>query len=195
MEMNRKLWNIIFAVISIGLLVVAALAVIKTEKPIMHSSAQNAPTKTAIPEPQPPLENSQVPAELIRKSAENPEDAGIQAQIGNQYYDQENYAKAADFYQKSLDLSPQNPPVETDLATCLYNLGRYDEALEHLDHVLEYAPGFSQALYNKGIVLIHGKGDVDGGIQVWEQLLLTDMEPARREELQRNIQQLKSSAR
>jgi len=103
------------------------------------------------------------------------------------------YDKAVAYYQQSLDLQPQNPNVETDLAACFHYLGQYDKSLEILNKVLGYRPGFPEAMFNKGIVLISGKKDVKGGISVWEDLLRLNPDYPRRAELQQNIDQLKSS--
>jgi len=64
-----------------------------------------------------------------------------------------------------------------------------------LDNVLSYDPGFTQAKYNKGIVLIEGKKDVKGGISVWEDLLRSDPGYRQRAELEQRINQLKASLR
>jgi tetratricopeptide (TPR) repeat protein len=115
--------------------------------------------------------------------------------LANLYYDNGEYEKAAAAYQESLNLHPQDPGVETDLATCYYNLGQEDKALEILDRVLKYRPGFSQAMFNKGIVLISGKKDIKGGIAIWEELLRLDPVFAQKAELEQKIHQLKASVK
>jgi tetratricopeptide (TPR) repeat protein len=132
---------------------------------------------------------------LIRQGEENPQNADIQAQIGNIYYDMGEYNQAVTSYRRSLGLKPDQANVETDLATCFHYLGQDDEALKHFDHVLTYSPGFVQAMYNKGVVLIHGKNDIEGGLRTWEKLLQMDLDPAKRAEIEKSVQQLKSSMR
>jgi cytochrome c-type biogenesis protein CcmH/NrfG len=85
--------------------------------------------------------------------------------------------------------------LETDLATCFHYLGQEDRALQILDNVLRYSPGFTQAKFNKGIVLIEGKKDVKNGVAVWEDLLRSDPNYSQREQLEQRIRQLKESAR
>lgn len=126
--------------------------------------------------------------------AENPGNPDYATQIANLRYDHGDYEKAAVYYQKSLNLRPQDPNVETDLATCYHYLGQNDKALETLDKVIKYRPGFSQAKYNKGMVLVNGKKDIKGGISVWEDLLRSDPGFPHREELEQKIRQLKGSA-
>jgi tetratricopeptide (TPR) repeat protein len=109
-----------------------------------------------------------------------PENPEYHTQIANLYYDGALYEKAAAHYQQSLKIRPQDPSVETDLATCYHYLGLDDKALEILDKVLRYSPDFSQAKFNKGIVLVNGKKNIKSGISVWEELLRSDPFPAQR---------------
>jgi tetratricopeptide (TPR) repeat protein len=128
-------------------------------------------------------------------AAREPQNPEYPTQIGNLYYDAGEYGKAVDYYQRSLKIRPRDPNVETDLATCFHYLGQEDRALEVLDNVLRYNPGFTQAKFNKGIVLIEGKKDVKNGIAVWEDLLRSDPNYSQREQLQQRIRQLKETAR
>lgn len=190
---GRRGIDAIFAVIVIGLISTAVWSAFFSGKPLIKPAAAPSAAEEALPENHPPADIAQKLADLIRKSAEDPQDATIQAEIGNIYYDSGDYEKAARAYQKSLEIRPHDPLVETDMATCFHYLNRDDEALKTLEHVLEYSPDFPQALYNKGIVLINGKMDIQGGIKAWEKLLQQDLDPARRAELEKSIQQLKSS--
>lgn len=131
---------------------------------------------------------------LEQLSAKDPRNPEYLTQVGNIYYDSGDYEKAAEAYQKSLEIRPGDPNVETDLATCFHHLGRQDQALEILDGVLRNNPNFPQALFNKGIVLARGKGDAKGAIIFWEQLLRSDPAFAEKVGLRERIRQLKDSA-
>jgi len=195
MAASRKQINGVFALIVAGLIMATILFAIRYEEPVIPSSGSNVTTGAALPENHPPVDVAQKLTELIRMSEEDPQDADIHSQIGNIYYDMGDYDQAIVSYRQSLNILPNQPYVETDMATCFHYLGQDDEALKLLDNVLQYSPGFIQALYNKGVVLIHGKNDLENGIQAWEKLLQLDLDPARRAELEQNIEQLKSSAR
>jgi tetratricopeptide (TPR) repeat protein len=194
MAMNKKKINLIFALIVIGLGSAAVYSIyMSSGNPLVRTEARSGSSSEPLPEDHPPVETDQQLSSLIQMSMEDPQNAEIQTGIGNIYFDRKEFDKAIIYYQKSLDLQPLNPYVETDLATCLHYMGRNDEALKLLDNVIKNRPDFHQALYNKGIVLIHGKNDIEGGIAVWEELLKSDLEPAKRAELEKSIQQLKSS--
>ena len=195
MAKNKTQINFIFALLSAGLLIATILAAVRHEGLPIRPSTVNTPTAGTMPENHPSVDMVQKLAQLIRLGEENPQDADIQTQIGNIYYDMGEYDQAVISYRRSLGIKPDQANVETDLATSFHYLGQDDEALKHFDHVLTYSPGFLQAMYNKGVVLIHGKNDPEGGLRTWEELLQMDLDPAKRAEIERSVQQLKSSIR
>ena len=77
---------------------------------------------------------------------------------------------------------------------CLHYIGQSDKALETLDAVLGYSPGFAQAMFNKGIILANAKKDTKGAIRIWEDLLRSNPDYPQRSELEQRIRQLKGSA-
>ena len=167
---------------------------------IYKNSPPNAPSSSPEPPAGQPLQNQAVNedakrlAELEQLAAMNPQNFDYRTQIGNMYYDLSQYDKAIDYYRQSLGIHPRDPNVETDLATCYHYIGQDDKALEILNKVLGYSHDFSQALYNKGIVLINGKKNVKDGLSAWEELLRSDPNYPRRAELEQRIHQLQGSA-
>ncbi len=146
-----------------------------------------------LPGDHPPMELAKELMALERLSEQEPENPEHKIRIGNLYFDMRQYQRAIQAYQQAMALSPENPSVETDMATCFHYLGQYDEALTILAKVLEYRPGFPQALFNKGVVLYEGRSDKAGAIAVWEELLRTNPDFVNREALQRRIRELKSA--
>ena len=196
MALSKLGVNLIFVLVlcMLGATLVASLTRDR-HQPAVVSSAAPESLGDALPENHPPIDAANKLMTLEQMVAENPQNADYRTQIANIYYDLSQYDKAADYYRQSLSIRPQDPNVETDLATCLYYSGRQTEALEILNKILEYSPGFSQAMYNKGVVLISGQKDVEMGIALWEELLQSDPAFPGREELEQKIGQLKSSAR
>jgi tetratricopeptide (TPR) repeat protein len=194
MTFRKSAVNLIFGIVVAGLALVAGLSLFTgTNQPAIHE--QSAPEKTPMPANTPPVDAASRIAALEQLMAREPQNPDYPAQIGNLYYDLGNYEKAADNYQRSLSARPRDPHVETDLATCFHYMGQDDKSLEILDNVLRYNPGFTQAKYNKGIVLIDGKKDIKGGISVWEELLRSDPTYSQKAELEHRIQELKASIR
>jgi tetratricopeptide (TPR) repeat protein len=190
MHISKFHINLIFALVVLVLGITAAGSLIK-----MRSNHLVSPTSSSnrMPKDHPPIDMSKELAELEQLSAKDPGNASYRTQIGNIYYDMDQYEKAAVYYTQSLELSPRDPNVETDLAVCYHYMGQDDRSLEILGKVLQYSPDFAQAMFNKGIVLISGKKDIKDGIAVWERLLRIHPDFSRRAELQQSIDQLKAS--
>jgi cytochrome c-type biogenesis protein CcmH/NrfG len=194
MALSKFSTNLIFAAMVAALGLTAVIFYFKSNRQQVQVQVQAADS-SQLPEKHPPVDLAGRIAALQQMSAREPQNPDYPAQIGNLYYDSGQYAKAAEFYQQSLNIHPRDPNVETDLATCFHYMGQDDRSLKLLDNVLEYNPSFTQAKLNKGIVLIEGKKDVKGGISVWEDLLRSDPGYAQRAELEQKILQLKASIR
>jgi len=196
MSMKRRQIHIIFTVIVLALAAITGVSIFnKTADPVKRTTDPERGAGNTLPENHPPENVARRLTDLIEKSDQDPRNAQILNEIGNIYYDMGQYDKAMERYRKSLEIQPRNPYVETDLATCLHYLKQHDEALLTLNNVLNYRPDFHSALYNKGVVLIYGKDDRQGGIAAWEELLKQDIDPTQRAEIEQRIRQLKSSIR
>lgn len=91
--------------------------------------------------------------------------------IGNLYFDTKQDLPAIEHYRKALDLDPKNSNVRTDMAIALRRTGNPDKAIEELKKVISMDPRHAQSRYNLGVILIHDKGDIEGGVRAWEALL------------------------
>jgi cytochrome c-type biogenesis protein CcmH/NrfG len=196
MPSNKLSVNLVFALAVVALgLTAATFAYLNWNHPQVRPAAAQEATGSPPPEKALSIDAENKLAVLEQMSAKDPENGAYPAQIANIYYDLGQYGKAADFYRKSLNIKPGDPNVETDLATCLHYMGQHEKALETLDKVLGYSPNFSQAIFNKGIVLIQGGSDVRGGIAVWEELLKSDPAFSKSAGLEQRINQLKAAAK
>jgi len=180
--------------------IIAALAVVallslwaNQELPAIREAGSEGSTGTALPPDHPPLDLTNRLNQLEQLVQADPENADYWTELGNINYDLGRYQGAVDAYEASMKLKPGNAGVETDAATCYHNLGRHDRALELLDGVLRSNPDFPQALFNKGVILINGKGDMAAGIAAWEQLLRSHPEFSQRAEIERQIRQFRNS--
>lgn len=59
---------------------------------------------------------------------------------GQTLFGKKKYAQAMDKYYQCMSINPQNPLAFNNYTVCLYNLGRYDEALAASDLTLDYWP-------------------------------------------------------
>ena len=178
--------NIGFAVLVILLATTAIISLKFTEKNYGHNHAatqSNDSRDSAMA----------AIASLEQLAAEYPENPEYFTQLGNLYYDNEEYEKAVAHYLESLKLRPEDPHVETDLATCYHYLDRHEEALEILSRVIQYRPDFSQARFNKGVVLVDGLKDRQGAIATWEELLRVIPDYSGRTALEQRIRELQQT--
>ncbi len=141
--------------------------------------------------PVPAVDMAQV-QELQNKIKANPGDYDALVALANINFDQRNFSEAADLYIKALAVK-DNPDVRTDLGTMLFYSDRYDEALTELNRVLAVKPTHAQALFNLGVVQLHGKNDSKGALQTWEKLIQTNPDFPQRAVVEEQIKALKDS--
>jgi len=108
---------------------------------------------------------------LEQEVAVNPTNGRAWVQLGNVYFDTQNFPKAIRAYEKSLEISPGNPNVLTDLGVMYRRNGQSDKALEAFNKAIATDPTHEQSRFNKGIVLNYDMRDREGAIKAWEGLL------------------------
>ena len=107
----------------------------------------------------------------LQKEPNNPE---VLANIGNIYYDTQQFQSAIDYYERALKVQPTDTSIRTDMATAYWYLGNADHAISEFNRVLSYEPNKANALFNLGIVKWQGKMDVNGAVAAWQKLLDTN---------------------
>ena len=108
---------------------------------------------------------------LEKAVAANPGNAAAWVQLGNVYFDTNDFPKAIRAYEKSLELEPNNANVLTDLGVMYRRNGQPHKAIEAFDKAIALDPRLEQARVNKGIVLKYDLNDREGAIKAWEELL------------------------
>jgi cytochrome c-type biogenesis protein CcmH/NrfG len=132
--------------------------------------AQTAAAPPAQSAPQPvPIDAERVKA-LEGVAAQNPKDAQPRVQLGNMFFDAEDYPKAISWYEQAIKLNPADTNVSTDLGVAYYYTNQADRALAQFDHSLKTEPDHIKTLLNVGIVRAFGKRDLAGAAQAWERV-------------------------
>ena len=152
---------------------------------IFYSAFQSGPTgsvQTSSAPPRPPQQQQQQQPNLSNEQARNilsleqevavnPTNVDAWTQLGNVYFDTNNFPKAIRAYEKSLELSPNNPNVLTDLGVMYRRNGQPEKAVAAFDRAMAIAPSHEQSRFNKGIVLRYDMNDREGAVKAWEELL------------------------
>lgn len=110
-------------------------------------------------------------AALKAEASKNPENADAWIQMGNIYFDENQFSDAIAAYEKALEIQPKNADVRTDLGIMYRRSGNPKKAVEQFDMAIQADPKHETALFDKGIVLMHDLNDREGAIRTWERLV------------------------
>ena len=138
--------------------------------------AQAAPASQQPPaSPQPvALDQERVKA-LEAAAAQNAKDAQPRVQLGNMFFDAEQFSQAINWYEQAIKISPNDANVSTDLGVAYYYTNQPDRALAQFEHSLRVDPAHIKTLLNVGIVRAFGKQDLPGAARAWQQVV--DLSP------------------
>jgi cytochrome c-type biogenesis protein CcmH/NrfG len=139
----------------------------------------------------PPVDPAEVQKLQARVKAD-PKDFEALVSLGNIDFDQKQYPEAADYYTKALAIH-DDLNVRTDLGTMLFYSKHYEEAMTELRKVLAVNPTHAQALFNLGVVFLHGKNDPQSALQTWQKLVGTNPDFPEIGVVKQQIQALKDS--
>ena len=134
--------------------------------------SSNAVPQGEAPAPQPPVAVNQGQLNaLVKETAQNPQNASAWIDLGNLYFDSNQFEKAIWAYNKSLELKPDNPNVWTDMGVMYRRNGQPEDAVRCFDEAIRIDPKHEVSRFNKGIVLLHDLDKAQEGIAAWEELL------------------------
>ena len=114
-------------------------------------------------------------AQAPKKRRAESKDLQPRVQLGNMFFDAEQYPKAITWYEQAIALNPADPNVSTDLGVAYYYTNQPDRALAQFDKSLSSDPKHIKTLLNIGIVRAFGKQDLAGAGQAWQ--LVVDLAP------------------
>jgi tetratricopeptide (TPR) repeat protein len=100
-----------------------------------------------------------------------PGDAAPRIELGNMYFDAEQFPEAIRWYEEALGVDARNVNVSTDLGVAYYYSSQPDRALAQFERSLAIDPDHTKTLLNQGIVRAFGKQDLAGAAKSWERVL------------------------
>jgi tetratricopeptide (TPR) repeat protein len=133
-------------------------------------------------------------APLIEKLKLDSKNPDLIVNIGNSYYDAQQYPVAVDYYGRALEIKPSEASVRTDMATAYWYMGDTDRAIAEFNQALSYEPNKANALFNLGLVKWRGKMDVNGAVADWEKLLATNPHYEGKDKVEQLIAEAKKHA-
>lgn len=157
-------------------------------------SAQAAQGQASMAAEQAPRSLDQAEAQRLKAAAaKDPADAKVRVDLGNLYFDAEQYTEAASWYQAALKIRPADADVSTDLGVCYHYLNDPDRALQQFDASLKIDPKHAKTLLNQGVVRAFGKQDLPGAVESWEKLIEIAPESAEAVTARKALQGLKTA--
>ena len=126
---------------------------------------------------------------LLKQLESDPRNLTLLYQIGNLYYDAQQYPEAVKYYENSLQIDPKATDVRTDMATAYHLMGQSDRAIQEYDAVLRIDGKHANALFNEGMVKWQDKMDLKGAIASWKRLLDAHPDYAQRDRVEKLIAQ------
>ena len=164
-------------------------------QPVQGAQPQTASSEGA-PHAMPSLEQMKAMADkkaepLLARAKAEPKNAGLLIQIGDIYQATHQFKQAAEFYGKSLEITPKNVAIRTELASCLFYDGDTDGALNQLQQSLKDNPKDANSLFNLGMIRLKGKNDKAGAIAAWQELLKSNPDLDKRPIVEKMIAEAK----
>jgi tetratricopeptide (TPR) repeat protein len=132
--------------------------------------AGGAMGQQGLPEGHPPIDTAAVVQQMEQMAAQNPKDVDVRLKLANFLYDQKQYSKAIEWYQRALELDPKDVNARTDLGTAYFYMGRAQDALREYDKSLAINPQHEPTLVNAIVVNLQGTHDLAAAQKAWDRL-------------------------
>ena len=174
-----------------GIVVGVIAAVYYEDKAPLIPPAVKQPTSSSAPAAPPADVQKQI--DTLQSILKNdPKNLNALIQMGNLYFDTDQFNQAIETYSKVLQIEPKNADVRTDLGIMYRKKGDYDRAIAEFKRAAEVAPKHVNSRYNLGIVLLHDKGDVKGAIKAWEDYLRVEPTGPRADNIRNQMDKMKA---
>lgn len=109
--------------------------------------------------------------DLKRETAQNPSNVNAWIELGNHYFDTDQFEKSIQAYEQALALEPNNANVLTDMGVMYRRSDQPQKAIAAFDKAIAVDPGHEISRFNKGIVLMHDLNDREGAVKAWADLV------------------------
>ncbi|WP_116115426.1 tetratricopeptide repeat protein [Austwickia chelonae] len=142
----RQRTSALVPVLVLMLIVGVVYGVYQAGRPVNTAASPAKPTSSVRP-----VDESKV-KELTEKTKTDPKDVASLRSLTDQYYGAGEFAKAAEWQQKVVDIQPADISSRLVLAACLANSGDAARAETEWTKVIELDPKQVEAYYNLGVL-------------------------------------------
>ena len=148
---------------------------------------------TSSPAPAAPPADLQKQVDTLRSMLkDDPKNLNVLIQLGNLYFDAEQFSPAIEAYSRALEIDPKNADVRTDMGIMYRKKRDYDRAIAEFKKAAEVDPKHVNSRYNLGIVLLHDKQDIKGAIKAWEDYLRVEPTGPRADNIRNQMDKMKA---
>ena len=109
-------------------------------------------------------------ADLTRAAERVPENSEVLMDLGNLYYDREDWDRAIAAYEKARRKAAKNPNLLSDLGAAHRNRGEFDLALAYFQKARENDPNHWQSLLNQVLVEAYDRKDAKSAQRLLDEL-------------------------
>jgi cytochrome c-type biogenesis protein CcmH/NrfG len=163
---------------------------VRQAAPVAQAAPAQAQQQSA---PQPaPVDQARVKA-LETVASQNSKDPQPRIQLGNMFFDAEQFPDAIKWYEQAIALDPKDANVSTDLGVAYYYTNQPDRALRQFDHSLSIDARHIKTLLNVGIVRAFGKQDLQGAAQAWQRVVEIDPNSPEGQAAKKGLDGIKSA--
>ncbi len=152
-------------------------------------------TKTSARAPSISPETEKQISHLRSILKDDPKNLKALTELGNIYFDADQFDPAIQAYSKALEIDPNNPDILTDMGIMFRRKGDPDRAIAEFKKAAAIDPKHVNSRYNLGVVLLHDKGDVKGAIQAWEDFLKVEPTGPRADNIRNQIEKMRGMAK
>jgi tetratricopeptide (TPR) repeat protein len=108
--------------------------------------------------------------ELVRSLERDPENPEILIDLGNAYYDREDWEHAIEAYEKARRKAPKNPNLLSDLGAAHRNRGEFDLAVAFFQKARQADPDHWQSLLDWLLVEAYDRRDPRAAQPLYDEL-------------------------
>ena len=132
---------------------------------------------------------------LLQQIQKDPKNTESLMQTAYVYKAAHLFKESASYFDRVLQITPNNVTARTEMASCLYYTGDADAAIAQLEKSLTYDPKHAGTLFNLGMIRWKGKADGDGAIAAWQKLLQLNPKYERKPVIEKLIAEIQQQGR